>query len=110
MNVDALQPTAGLTGVEVSTVHDVFNGMWQIGIVAHVDRVAAAEFEPHADEALGGDALHGPAPGHRPGEGHEVDTRIADDSFGVGVPKVQYLEKAGREPRGGEALGECLRA
>src|SRR6267378_1492939 len=95
VNVEALQPTAGLTGVEVSTVHDVFYGVWQIGIVTHIDRVAAAEFEPHADEALGGDALHGPAPSHRPGEGHEVDTRIADDSFGVGVAEVQHLEKAG---------------
>ena len=64
VNVDALQPTAGLTGIEVSTVHDVFNSMWQIGIVTYVDRVAAAEFETHSDEALGGDALHGPTASH----------------------------------------------
>src|SRR5207244_3778687 len=53
VNKDALQPTAGLTGIEVGTVHDVFNSMGQIGIVTHVDRVAAAELETHSDEALG---------------------------------------------------------
>src|SRR5213082_1792516 len=110
VNVDTLQAAAGLTGVEVRPVHDVLHGVWQIGIVTHIHRIAAAEFEPHPDETLGGDALHRPAAGHRAGEGHEVDARIADDSFGVGVPEVQYLEQAGREPRVGEALGERFRA
>src|SRR6266446_3154441 len=64
VNVDTLQPTAGLTGVEVGAVRDVLDGVWQIGIVTHIDGVATAELQPHADETLGGDALHGPAPGH----------------------------------------------
>ena len=62
VHIDALQPAAGLTGIKVGPVDDVLDRMWQIGIVAHVDRIAAAELETHTDEALRGDALHGARP------------------------------------------------
>ncbi len=52
VHVDALQPATGLAAVEVRAVDDVLDRVREIRIVAHVDRIAAAELEPGADETL----------------------------------------------------------
>ena len=52
VHVDALNPAAALSGIEVCAVDQVIDGVRDVGVVAHVGRVAAAEFEPRADKAL----------------------------------------------------------
>ena len=52
VHVDALQAATGLAAVEVRAVDDVLDRVREIRVVAHVDRIAAAELEPGADEAL----------------------------------------------------------
>src|SRR5882672_7333260 len=47
--VDALQPAAGLAGIEKGAVDDVLDGMGQVGIVTHIDRIAAAKLQADTD-------------------------------------------------------------
>ena len=120
VHVDALQAATGLAAVEVRAVDDVLDRVREIRIVAHVDRIAAAELEADADEALRGCALHGVAAGDRAGERDEVDARIANRTLRVLVTHVQRLEHAvaaGRLPAGTAAkrsahsgvCAECFR-
>ena len=97
VHVDALHPAARLAGVEVRAVDEVLDGVREIGVVAHVRRIAAAELEPDADEARGGRALHGMAAGDRAGERDEVDARIADRRARCLRDSVQHLEHAVRQ-------------
>ena len=97
MHVDALDAAAGLARVEERAVDQVLDGMGQVGVVAHIGRILAAELEPRADEAIGCRALHGVPARDRAGEGHEIDTRVADDTLRVRVAQVQRLEHALRQ-------------
>ena len=108
VHVHALQSAAGLPGIEVRAVDDVLDGMLEIGIVAHVHRIATAELETHADESRGRRALHGMTAGDGARERHEVHARIADDPVGVVVRGVQHLEYALGKSRRSQALGKAL--
>ena len=99
VHVDALQAATGLTAVEVRAVDDVLDRVREIRVVAHVDRIAAAELEAGADEALRRRALHGMAACDRAGERDEVDARIANRTLRVRVTHVQRLKDAVRQTR-----------
>ena len=81
----------------------------QVGIVAHVDRIAAAQFQAHADEALGGHALHRAAAGHRAGEGHEVDARDRGSRASVSAcSRCNTWKTPGGQSGGREAFRKAL--
>ena len=110
MHVDALQAAARLTAVEVRAVDDVFDSVREIGIVTHVHRIAAAQFETRADEALRSCALHRVSASDRTGERDEVDARIANHSLGVLMTHVQHLKHAVRQTCVAQAFCEPLGA
>ena len=64
VHVDALDAAAGLAGIEHGAVDQVLDGVRQVGVGAHIGRVAAAELEAEADEALGGGLHDGVAGRH----------------------------------------------
>ena len=83
MHVDALDAAARLPAVEERAVDEILDGVREIRIVPHVRRIAAAQLEAGADEALRGGALDRVAAGHRAGEGDEANARILHDSLGI---------------------------
>ena len=77
---------------------------------AHVGRIAAAEFEAGADEAIRRRALHRVAAGDRAGERDEIDARVADHALRVRVAQVQRLERALGQAGLAQAFLEALGA
>ena len=83
----------------------------RFGVVTHVHRIAAAELEPHADEAAGRRALHRVTAGHRAGEGDEVDARILHDPFRRRViAACSTWNSPSGSPAAASAFGETLGA
>src|SRR5688572_1689802 len=110
VHVHTLYAAATLSRVEVRAIDQVFNRVRDIGVVAHIRRIAAAELEPGADETLGGGTLHRVTARHRAGERHEIHARVADQAVGFLVAHVQDLEHSIGQPGLAEAFGEPLRA
>ena len=73
--------------------------MREVGVGTHVGRILAAELEPEVanPEQRCGDARTA-RPGHRAGETHAGDARVAHQPCGVGVRQVQVLEHAAGTP------------
>ena len=69
MRVDALDPATRLACVKERAVGQVFDGVGDIGIGAHIGRILAAQFQPDADESALGHALDHLAAGHGAGGG-----------------------------------------
>ena len=99
VHVDALDAAAGLAGVEHGAVDQVLDGVRQVGVGADISRIAAAELEAEADEALGRGLHDGMAGRHRAGEVHVVDAVGADQLQRVVMRHVQVLEQAPRAGR-----------
>ena len=73
------QPAAGnaaLAGIVVDAIGDAVGGSLQIGIGENDLRTLAAQFEPDALDAAGGDLAKLRADAHRAGEGDHVGPRI----------------------------------
>src|SRR5687768_10854581 len=99
MDIDALDPAAGLPRVEEGAVNKVLNGMVEVRVGAHVGWVLAAELQTHADETAGGGALDGGPCRNRAREGDVIDPRILDDAGGRLMGEVKRLQQAVRQAR-----------
>jgi hypothetical protein len=108
VHVDALDPAAGLPGVEEGAVRELLGGEGDVGVRPHVGRILAPELQPHADEALRGGPGHRTPRIDRAGKGDEVQLRRGDHALRIGMTRVHDLEHALRQVRDGKRLGEAL--
>ena len=96
MNVDTLNPAAGLAAIEKRTVDEILHGVRDVRIVPHVRGIASTQLEPRTDEALSNGMLNGMTASHRAGKRNESHTRVFHNAFGVLVREMQHLKDAVR--------------
>jgi hypothetical protein len=84
VDVDALDGTARLAGVEDGAVDYFRGGPLRVYVWSDVGWVFAAEFEADVDDSVGGGFLDGKTARDGAGEADVVDLRGADNGFDVG--------------------------
>ena len=108
VHVNPFDAAAGLAGVEVRAVHEIFDGRRERGVGPDVGRVLAAQFQPRCHEAPACGPLHRMAAGHRAGECDEADAGIGNQARHLIVIHVQKLEHALRQSGCVKRLGVTL--
>ena len=88
INIDALDTATGLPRIEHGAIGYGLDRVLHIGVLAHVGRVLAAEFEADPDKAAGRNSLDHFATGYRPGKSDVVDHGRLNHGFGVAVSEV----------------------
>ena len=83
MDVDPLDAAAALARVEAGAVDQVLDRVGEVGVLADIGRVLAAQLQVGGDEGLAGRCLHGVARRHRAGERHELRRAAGDDPQGL---------------------------
>src|SRR5690606_16656272 len=94
---DALDGAATLSGVEKAAVHQVFHGVFKVGVCPDVGGVFATEFQAHAEESSAGGVFHGLACVHRPREVHLLHPCRGNNRGGLAMIEQQVLEQAWRQ-------------
>ncbi|MNF99819.1 hypothetical protein D3C84_827350 [compost metagenome] len=97
-----------MPGVEEAAVHQVFHGVFEIGVGANVGRVFAAELQAHADEIRDGCLLDLQASVHRTREVHLLYVAGDDGYCGTGMTEQQVLEQPFRQIGSAKSFSETL--
>src|SRR5271170_1192650 len=108
MDVNALQATAGLAGIEIRTINNIFYRVSHVGIVPHINRIASAKLKPYSNKAFGGYPLHGVASGNGSGESDKVDAAITNYTLGIGMLHMQHLEDSSGQASGSKTFSKAL--
>ena len=85
VDVNPLNPAAGLPAVEKRSVGEVFDGVVEIGVGPHIGRILAAQLQAEPGEGSAGGDFHRPPAGHRAGEVNLIDGPAGDQTGGAGV-------------------------
>jgi hypothetical protein len=120
VDVDPLDPAAALAGVEAGAVDEILDRVGEVGVVADVGGVLAAELEVSGDQGAARRRLDRVAARHAAGEADEAGLATAGEAERRLMVEVEVLEHArrhaGRVERGLETLGakgvwaECFRS
>ena len=108
VDVDALDATAALPGIEEGAVDQTFDCEFQIGVCRDIGRILAAEFEAECRERSGRRALHRAPRLDRSGECDMIDMAARDDGFGLAVLQHDVGEQALGQTDGVERLLEAV--
>ena len=110
MDVDPLDAAAALARVEAGAVDQAFDGLAEVGILAHIGRVFAAELQIGRDEGFCRRRAARHAHRDRARERHQLGSTAGHDPQRRGVLQMQVLEHAGWQARQVERLLEPLGA
>jgi hypothetical protein len=94
VHVNPFDRAAGLPGIVEGPFHHMGHGKHQVGILGHIGRILAPQFQAHIDETAGRRLVHATAASHGPGKHHMIDPGIPDQIEGLVVREDEMGDKS----------------